>query len=122
MKMLTGVLKENDIAEHAGEKQIREDTQNTAQEHRKFQHQADRHSRSFFIPKTRRGSAHVGPRFALKGVPVDNSTQSHKSGESYRTLLRMTIPRLYGIIEGYTKTPALLLTARGTATTYSDRK
>ena len=48
---------------------------------------------------------------------MDNSTQSHKSGESYRTLLRMTIPRLYATIEGYIKTPALLPTARGTATT-----
>ena len=34
---------------------------------------------------------------------MDNSTQSHKSGESYRTLLRMTIDRLYATIEGYKK-------------------
>ena len=61
MKMLTGVLKENDIAEHAGEEQTREDTQNTAQEHRKFQHQADRHSRSFFIPKNIGGQHTLTP-------------------------------------------------------------
>jgi len=34
---------------------------------------------------------------------VESSTQPHKSGESYRTLLRMTIERLYAIIEGYKK-------------------